>query len=125
MRPKAPRAQLLTNIWGGRQSCWAIPVASGEGRPRGAELTEISQGALIPGPEPWQENGLQAQLWPQGCPGWWVQMPFSPQPGTGLRQREPSCRGKLRLFRQMNKGCLEDGGHEPGMEGSRSFRAIG
>ena len=31
-------------------------MASGEGRPRGAELTETSQGALVPGPELWQEN---------------------------------------------------------------------
>ena len=31
-------------------------MASGEGRPRGAELMETSQGDLVPGPELWQEN---------------------------------------------------------------------
>lgn len=82
------------------------------------------------GPEPWQEEGLQIQLWPLCCLVRWVQTSFPPQPGMGLRQSEPSrqwqtqlYRGELRLFQRMNKGCLKGGGHEPGETGIGSFRA--
>ena len=124
MGPKAPRAQLLTNTRGGA----SVLLGHSSGQWRRQALGHRAHGDFSGCPRPETralagEGASRAALAP-GLP-WLVSPNALLPPARHWAEREPSSRGKLRLFRQMNKGCLEDGGHEPGMEGSGSFGATG
>lgn len=80
------------------------------------------------GPEPWQADVLQSQLWPLCCPVRWSECAPLPTGHWAEAEGAPQALAGATLQREAKafptdeqRGCLKGGGHKPGKEGTGSF----